>query len=94
MVRYKSVQTIRTTKLLEETVVKGTAPFSIGDWVEVYNGSEEGHCFRIADIRWNKDIGAFEYYRDDGPFWCTWYRDGQVVESRSPTGRRNKAARP
>lgn len=50
---------------------------AIGDYMEVYSGSYQGHCFVIKDIRYNHDIRKFQYLY--GGFMGGWYAEGSIV---------------
>lgn len=57
------MKTIRTvSKIVERNEkVSKTPKFSKDDYVEIYSGYREGHCFVIKDIRYNYDYNNFEY---------------------------------
>lgn len=77
----KAVQTVR--ELRTTTYRGGDKPkHKIGDYVRVYCGTNEGHHFYIKDIRYNYDIGKFEYLYE--PYG--WHAEGSIVSGSSRQG--------
>lgn len=57
----------------------------VGDYVRVYCGRMEGHRFYIKDVRYNCDLGKFQYLYD-WPMGAEWYSDGAIVSAGSRKG--------
>lgn len=75
----KAIRTVTTTR--EETYRGTEKPkWKIGDYMRVYCGNYEGHCFKIKDIRYNHDINKFQYLYD-GTLMGGWYSEGMIVEA-------------
>ena len=83
MLLWRSVQTVRR---VEESTYTGNAEpkFKMNQYVRVYCGTKQDHCFRIADIRYNHDIRQFEYLYG-GAFGC-WQSQDSLVEGDSRKG--------
>ncbi|MDI6027032.1 hypothetical protein QBK99_12610 [Corticibacterium sp. UT-5YL-CI-8] len=56
----KTVRTVTQTVEANETI-RQEPKFKVGDYMEIYCGWNEGHCFRIEDMRFNHDHRTFEY---------------------------------
>lgn len=79
----KAVRTI--TEMREVPYAGSEKPkHEIGDYVRVYCGSNEGHCFVIKDIRYNHDQGKFQYLYDG--IMGGWYSQGTIVPAGSRKG--------
>lgn len=73
----KTVRTIRQVVERDEEL-KQQPKYAVGDVMEVYSGSYEGHTFWIKDIRYNHDRQCFEYLYSDF-LMGGWYTDGQLT---------------
>lgn len=81
----KSVRTITVTRLQGGTYEGSVMPkHKVGDYVRVYCGTNEGHCFTIKDIRFNEDIDKFEYLYP-GPMGG-WHAEDMIVPASSRQG--------
>jgi len=56
----KTIRTVRKIVERNERLTK-IPKYNKKDYVEIYCGYNEGHCFVINDIRFNHDTGMFEY---------------------------------
>ena len=56
--------------------------YKIGDYVRVYCGSYEGHCFYVKGIRYDEARQKNEYLYD--PYG--WYAEGTIVPASSRKG--------
>lgn len=76
----KVIRTVRT--LIEEDVsLPHLKPkLALGDWVEIYCGHNEGHQFRIADLRYNGDLIRFEYLYDH-PLMGGWHGENCLTRA-------------
>lgn len=79
------MKTIRTvTQVVERNEQIGVTPkFNKQDYVEIYSGTYEGHCFTIADIRYNYDTERFEYLYYSYGIMGGWIPENNVVSSKS-----------
>lgn len=82
--RQGNMKSVRTVRELREGpyVGKEKPAFKVGDYVRVYCGSAEGHCFWIKDVRYNHDLSKFEYLYE----MYGWYADGSIVPAGSRKG--------
>lgn len=72
----KTIRTIR--QVVERDEYVSEAPqFKIGDCVEIYSGTFEGHCFWIKDVRYNHDLERFEYLY--GGVMGGWYGEKNIT---------------
>ena len=73
------MKSIRTVREIREGTYGGTETpqYKIGDWVRVYCGRNQDHNFKIADVRFNHDVGKFEYLYDG--LMGGWYQEGSIV---------------
>lgn len=80
------MKAIRTIREERETPYTGSAKpkYKVGDYMRVYCGSYEGHCFSIKDVRYNHDRSTFEYLY--GGFMGGWYAEGAIVPASSRQG--------
>jgi len=60
----KTIRTVRKIVKRNERPTK-ISKYNKKDYVEIYCGHNEGHCFVIKDIRFNYDIDKFEYLYDN-----------------------------
>lgn len=60
------MKTVRTVRMVVEKNerLKRTPRFGKGDYLEIYSGYREGHCFYVKDMRFNHDTDSFEYLYD------------------------------
>lgn len=77
------IQTVRSQTMLVEKLelwpdYKAQPKYSVGDYLQVYSGSYEGHYFWVKARRFNHDIQKFEYLYD-GTLMGGWYPEGCVV---------------
>jgi hypothetical protein len=81
------MKAVRTrTETREEKYTGAEKPkHKIGDYMRVYCGSYEGHCFYIKDVRYNYDARKFEYLYD-GTLMGGWYQEGTIVSAGSRKG--------
>ena len=78
------MKAIRTVSVTREEEFRGTEKpkHNVGDYMRVYCGSYEDHCFTIKDVRYNHDIRKFQYlYSGAG-----WYAEGSIVPEGSRKG--------
>jgi D-arabinose 1-dehydrogenase-like Zn-dependent alcohol dehydrogenase len=54
----------------------------IGDYMRVYCGSYEGHCFYIKDVRYNSERKKYEYLYG----MAGWYAENCIVPASSRKG--------
>jgi len=86
-------------KVRAEDIGGGRLPeFQVGDYVEIYNGSREGHHFWIKDVRWTKKYwdypnGTFEYLYDT-PLIGGWFAEQSLVWAKVPGRTHPKGIRP
>ena len=76
----KPIRTVRTQQNVIEGKYTGSKKpeYKIGDYMRVYCGSHEGHCFSIKDVRFNYDLDRFEYLY--GSFLGgAWYGENMIV---------------
>lgn len=74
---YTTVRTV--TSIVTKTEPVAEKPeFGVKDYVQVYCGQYEGHCFWIKEVRWNHDIQKFEYLYG-GMLMGGWYTGGCLV---------------
>lgn len=79
----KAVRTVHTIKTAEEEYSgKGNPRWKVGDYVKVYCGSNQDHCFTVKDIRFNADTDQFEYHY---PFYG-WYGERQLTDASNRSG--------
>lgn len=76
----KTVRTVRTVQVREETINR-KPEFKIGDYCQVYAGSDEGWCFTVKDVRYNHDYGKFEYQGAFG-LYSDWKSENMMVRGR------------
>lgn len=76
------MKTIRTVSRIvhKEEELRQKPEFKIGDYLMVYAGSYENHCFYCKDIRYNHDSRKFEYFGN--VFWADWVPETNVVVGR------------
>lgn len=80
------MKAVRTVTKTQEEDYRGSAKpkHKIGDYMRVYCGSREGHCFYIKDIRYNHDFGKFQYLY--GGLMGGWHAEGSIVSAASRKG--------
>ena len=59
--------------------------YKIGDYMRVYCGSWQDHCFSVKDVRYNLDTSKFEYLYD-GCLMGGWYAENCIVPGGSRAG--------
>lgn len=78
----KSVRTERIVRQVEQTYAGTKKPrWKLGDYVKVYSGPQQDHCFRVKEIRFNEDIEQFEYYYQT----YGWYNERSLTNASANT---------
>ena len=81
------MKAVRTVTEWREEEYRGAAKpkHKVGDYMRVYCGSYEGHCFCIKDVRYNHDLGKFQYLYGS-VMMGGWYAEGSIVPAGSRKG--------
>lgn len=80
----KAIRTVSVQKVTEYTG-REKPKYKVGDYLKVYCGTYQDHCFYVKEVRYNHDHNKFEYLYDSG-IMGGWYLEGSVGPASSRQG--------